>query len=677
MSPTAEAMTRPALPALALVLCACAAPGSPAAPPAAAPSTPTTAAGSAAPITVDAGQVSDPISPYVYGQFIEHLGRCIYGGLWAEMLEDRKFFYPVDGEGPAWTLFQPGDSSWQGEGHPYELMTRSPWLIIGEHDQVSMDAARAFAGEHAPRIQLPGDGTRGGLVQDRLGLVAGKRYVGRVVLAGEPAAGPIEVSLVWGSGASARQTITVSSIDEQYATTSLEFTAGGTTDNGRLEIAGRGRGSFLVGTASLMPGDHVSGWRADTLALVKELRAPVYRWPGGNFVSGYDWRDGVGERDRRPPRKNPAWKGIESNDVGIHEFLELCQLLEAEPYIAVNTGLGGEREAAAEVEYINGGVATEQGRRRAQHGHPEPWGVRFWAVGNEMYGDWQLGHMPLESYVEKHRRVVDAMRVVDPELIPIAVGAVGEWSRQMLASATDHVGLISEHIYWQDRDDLVAHVAQARDGVRGIADAHREYRRQIAALEGRDIRIALDEYNYWYGGNEFGELGVRYYLQDALGIAAALHEMFRNSDLFFMANYAQTVNVLGAIKTTETAAEMEATGLVLQLYRNHFGKFPVSVAVSNDGAPLDVAAAWTSDRRALTIGVVNPTNEPRTLALSVEGARIDAPTASWVVSGSHRRAYNTPGQPRQVILETASPTIEDGRVVVRPLSVTLFVVPTS
>ncbi len=122
-----------------------------------------------------------------------------------------------------------------------------------------------------------------------------------------------------------------------------------------------------------MPADNVQGFRPDTLALLRELNAPVYRWPGGNFVSGYNWRDGIGDRDKRPPRKNPAWKGVEHNDVGIHEFMALCALLETEPYIAVNSGLGDVASAADEVEYVNGAAATPMGKLRAANGHAEPY----------------------------------------------------------------------------------------------------------------------------------------------------------------------------------------------------------------------------------------------------------------------------------------------------------------
>lgn len=624
-------------------------------------------------VVIDTAKTGAPISPYIYGQFIEHLGRCIYGGLWSEMLEDRKFYYPVDGKAPAWEMFTPGGRSHQGEGHSYELLMRSPWMIIGPNGAVSMVTRNSYVGKQTPRVTLPGNGKPAGIEQERLGLTNGRTYVGRIVLAGDASAGPVKVSLVWGGGAYDRDTITIANLTGKYRKFPLRFTAGGSTDNGRLEIVGAGSGNFLVGTVSLMPANNIYGWRADTVARLKELNAPVYRWPGGNFVSGYNWRDGIGDPDRRPPRKNPAWKGIEPNDVGVDEYLDLMREIGAEAYISVNTGLGGAKAAAAEVEYLNGAPDTPMGRLRARNGHPRPYGVKWFAVGNEMYGQWQLGHMPLEKYVEKHNRVVDAMRAVDPTIQVVAVGRVGKWSREMLAHCADHMSLISEHLYWQNKKDLVAHVAQVPERIRQVAAAHRAYRRELASLRGRNIRVAMDEWNYWYGPNEYGELGVRYYLQDALGIAAGLHEFFRDSDVYFMANYAQTVNVLGAIKTSKTQTEFATTGLVLKLYRARFGKIPV--AVSGKFQPLDIAAAWSGDRTEITVGIVNPTREKRTLALRLEGCRLVGRGRRWLLTGASRWAYNAPGAPRQVDIVQTSFTSGAETLEAPPLSVSLYALP--
>jgi len=619
-------------------------------------------------VTLDASKTGAPISKYIYGQFIEHLGRCIYGGIWSEMLEDRKFYYPVNGDAPAWEMFKPGNRSYDGEGHPYELLVRSPWMIIGPKQAVRMDTAHAYAGTQAPEITLPGKGAPAGLQQERLGLVAGRGYTGRVVLSGEAAAGPVEISLVWGGGATMRQSVVVDKITADYATYPLHFRAEHSTDNGRLEIVARGSGSFRIGTVSLMPADNIYGWRADTVALLKELNSPVYRWPGGNFVSGYNWRDGIGDADKRPPRKNPAWKGIEANDVGIHEYMALMRELDAEPYVAVNTGLADETAAAQEVEYLNGSTATTLGKLRAQNGHPESFGVKWFAVGNEMFGDWQLGHMPLADYVKKHNRVVEAMKKVDSAIQPIGVGALGQWSETMLTQCADFMRLISEHVYWQNRPDLAAHVAQIPAQIKKVADAHRDYRKRIPALAGKDIRIAMDEWNYWYGPNDFGELGVRYSVQDGLGIAAGLHEFFRNSDIYFMANYAQTVNVIGAIKTTPVSAEMETTGLVLELYRRRFGVTPVEV--TGTPAPLDVSAAWTADKSALTVAIVNPTEQAQSIDLLLKGAQLTGKGMSWVIAGPNRFAHNDPGKPR--VVDIRQEPYGGGQLKVPALGVALF-----
>jgi alpha-N-arabinofuranosidase len=597
-------------------------------------------------VAVDATKTLAPMSKYIYGQFIEHLGRCIYQGIWAEMLQDRKFFYALGGE-------------------------ESPWKQSGEPHSIWMNPTVAFVGAQTPEIRLKGGGKPGGIVQGDLGLVQGKKYVGRVVLAGDPGAVPVEVSLVWGPGKTDRQMIAVRDLKSDYATFPLAFTAGATTEDGRLEISSSGSESFCVGTVSLMPADNVEGFRPEVLALLKELNSPVYRWPGGNFVSGYNWKDGVGDPDRRPPRKNPAWLGIEHNDVGIHEFMALCRLIAAEPYIAVNSGQGDVILAAAEVEYVNGAASTPMGKWRTQNGHAEPWAVKWWSVGNEMYGDWQLGHMPLADYVKKHNRFAEAMRAKDPSIKIIGVGAVGPWSEGMLADCADHMDLISEHFYVGERSGLLSHVMQVPREIRRIAEAHRRYRKTIPSLQGKEIPVALDEWNYWYGPYIYGELGTRYFLKDALGVAAGIHEYARQSDIIFMANYAQTVNVIGAIKTTKTAAAFDTTGLALKLYRAEFGTLPVRV--SGTPEPLDVMAAWTEDKKSLTISIVNPTKEKRNLSLSLSGIAMPGSARLFRIAGTDPMAYNEPGKEPAVKIEETASAPFGAKLTLPPLSISIFV----
>jgi alpha-L-arabinofuranosidase len=594
-------------------------------------------------IKVDLNATREPINPYIYGQFIEHMGKCIYGGMWAEMLEDRKFYYPVTFEYDPWGTDE--DTYWQSG--VFQFLNASPWQVVGDEHTVSMDNKTPFVGEHSPIIQLKGDGSAGGIKQDGIEFIAGKEYVGRIVLKGNSEVLPVIVRITSENNESIATEIT--EISNEYKTYPLAITVPFAGKNCTVEIISNGSRIFNIGTVSLMPADHINGWRPDVLALLKELNSPIYRWPGGNFVSGYDWRDGIGETDQRPPRKNPAWKGVEPNDVGLHEYMQLMEMINAEPFIAVNTGLGTVQEVAEQVEYCMGSEETTFGKLRAQNGSPSPFKVRYWAVGNEMYGSWQLGHMPLSDYVKKHNDMAKAIWNVDSTAQLIGVGSVGEWSETMLKESADYMNLLSEHIYDRKHDSLHVHMVQVKNSIKRVADAHRGYHETIPGLKEKNIKIAMDEWNYWYGAYIYGELGVRYHHKDGLGIAMGLHEYFRNSDIYYMANYAQTVNVIGAIKTTQTTSAFETTGLVLKLYRNQFGSIPLNIESTNPN--LDIAAALSEDRSSLTIAVVNMDSIPQSLKFDLADIKAAKDGQAWMIQNDDPEAYNTPGEEPNVVIE--------------------------
>ena len=630
-------------------------------------------------VKIDAAKTGAPINPHIYGQFIEHLGRCIYGGIWAEMLEDRKFYFPITGDySPYRDLLDSG----------FPVVGASPWEIIGETGAVSMVKEGAFVGAHSPRVNAGA-----GLRQRDLGVKAGMRYDGYVWA--KPLAGDaeIEITLAWGSGDADRASQRLSFSGDDFSRQPFTLTpAIGTEKGAMLEIRVI-RGNVLLGPPSIMPSDNIKGMRRDTLALLKQLNGTVYRWPGGNFVSGYDWRDGIGDRDRRPPRKNPAWTGVEHNDFGTDEFIAFCREIGTEPMIAANTGFGDAYSAAQWVEYCNRGDETIGGGWRIKNGNAQPYSVKYWCVGNEMFGPWQLGFMQMQHYTLKHNLVADAMWMVDPSLALVAVGDLMTINKEhdpeqvksgktcshiMLEQCADHMTMLSEHFYvgrvpWtkDGRTDVLSHVAMARKAIRDKADGHRKLQASIPSLNGRVVPIAMDEWNYWHRESAYGELGCIYELQDGLGIAAGLHEFYRQSDLIQMAHYAQTVNVIGAIKTSRTAAEMETTGLVLQLYRAKFGVKPL--VASWDAGPLDVAAALTEDGKTLTLGVVNPTSEEVGVNVSATGLAIAGPAVRWSIAGSSPEAHNTPGKPRVVDIQRGDAAA--GSLKVPALSATLFELP--
>ena len=593
-------------------------------------------------VTIDADRTGQPISKYIYGQFIEHLWRCIYrGGIWAEMLNDRKFYHPV--------------------GHE-----KSPWKVIGTEANVIMSRQNSYVGDHTPLVNLAAQRPCG-ITQPGLGLIKNKEYTGRIILAGGKKI-KIRVSLVWGEAQNNRQTVTIKRLGRKYKKYPFNFTADADTHDARLEIVATGKGSFYIGAVSLMPADNIEGMRADVLKLMKELDSPIYRWPGGNFVSGYDWRDGIGiDRDKRRPRRNLAWNGDESNDFGIEEFMTLCRLLGTEPMMTVNSGFGDDYGAAQQVQYCNGSVDTPMGRLRADNGHPEPYNIKWWCIGNEMFGKWQLGYMAVKHYVIKHNLFAEAMLKADPSIKLIGVGKVGPWSEKMLTDCVEQMDVISEHFYCnRDKESVVEYVRQIADSVKARVEAHRSYRKKLASLEGKDIPVAIDEWNYWGGKWPYN-------LKDAMGIAKGLHEMFRSSDIVFMANYAQTVNLLGAIKTNKTDAIFETNGLVLKMYRRHFGTLPV--AVTNNTEFLDIVAAWTSDRKALTIAVVNPTDDRRILDVHLRGAEFSGTAELWQIADPDPMAGNVPGQPIRVQIRQRSLTGIRNLLTVPAYSINIFILP--
>ena len=246
-------------------------------------------------IVIDANKQKAPISKYIYGQFIEHLGKSVYSGLWSEMILDRKFFFPITDKYDPWGIGQP-DAYWGGSTFPY--LKASPWKVIGTAGSVTMDSLTPYTGKYAVAIQLSGNSQNTGIGHEFIAIEKGKTYIGRIVLSGKSNALPITVRLISKTGEKIEQVI--SAIDTVYKSYPITFTSTISTDSATFEIFSAGSGSFKIGVVSLMPSDNIDGWRSDVITLLKQLNSPIYRWPGGNFVSGYEWRDGIGEIDKRP-----------------------------------------------------------------------------------------------------------------------------------------------------------------------------------------------------------------------------------------------------------------------------------------------------------------------------------------------------------------------------------------
>jgi len=208
-------------------------------------------------------------------------------------------------------------------------------------------------------------------------------------------------------------------------------------------------GQFVIERILLRPADHINGADPDVIRFLRESRLPILRWPGGNFVSGYHWRDGVGPIHTRPTLPNYAWGQQENNFFGTDEFIAFCRAVGCEPMICLNAGSGTVTEAAQWLEYCNGSADTPMGKLRAEYGHPEPYNVKHWEIGNELWGKWQYHWTTAEGYVDRYHRFVKAMLEVDSDVTIYACGAPVMWGKKwndtLIAGASDILRITTDH----------------------------------------------------------------------------------------------------------------------------------------------------------------------------------------------------------------------------------------
>lgn len=351
------------------------------------------------------------------------------------------------------------------------------------------------------------------------------------------------------------------------------------------------------------PGSPLSdenGFRKDVLEAVKGLDVSIVRYPGGNFVSNYHWKDGVGPAAERPARMELAWNRLESNHFGTNEFMAYCKAIGTEPYFSVNMGTGTIEEAQQWVEYTNVKEGPYYAELRKKHGYPEPYNIKYWSLGNEMDGFWQMGHMNAEDYSKKAREAAKLMRLTDPSIKLVAAGSSNfrpnanpmEWNRVVLEELKDVVDYIALHMYVGNPDDNYYNfmstplvLEQRTHLVKGLIDEVMSR----ANRQGRDpIYIAWDEYNIWYRWRSSETMSgtraleERYNLEDALVIAGFLNAFIRNADIVKMANMAQLANVIAPIFAEEKGMFRQTIYFPLQLFAQQVRGTSLDVFVDCD-----------------------------------------------------------------------------------------------
>ena len=308
------------------------------------------------------------------------------------------------------------------------------------------------------------------------------------------------------------------------------------------------------------------GCRADVLAALRRLDLTAMRYPGGNFVSGYHWQDGVGPRAKRPTVRELAWQSIEPNRFGTDEYIGLCRKLGWTPMLTVNLGTGTPEEARDWVEYCNCPAGTRYADLRAANGSREPHAVNLWCLGNEMDGPWQLGHLPADQYAIRAQQAAKMMKDTDSTIELVACGSCTttlrtymDWDREVLTHLGDLADYISLHRYVGNSDgDTPDYLAITASIDRQIEEMDAACRfAQARARSGKRAFLCFDEWNVWYKGNQSDGAGKFaphlleevYNLEDALVVAGFLHSFVRHADVVKIANLAQIVNVIAPILT--------------------------------------------------------------------------------------------------------------------------------
>ncbi|MBK5248152.1 MAG: alpha-N-arabinofuranosidase [Actinomycetales bacterium] len=319
------------------------------------------------------------------------------------------------------------------------------------------------------------------------------------------------------------------------------------------------------------PSADADGFREDVIDVVRELGVGTVRYPGGNFVSGYRWEDGVGPQDSRPTRLDLAWHSSDPNTVGVDEFIRWARKADVEPMMAINLGTRGVQEALDILEYCNVDGGTHFSDLRRQNGTDEPHNIRMWCLGNEMDGPWQIGHKTAHEYGRLAAETARAMRMIDPDLELVVCGSSGSamptfgaWEATVLAETYSHVDMVSAHAYYYEEDgDLASFLASAVDmdhfveSVAATADYVRAAKKQT-----KRIHISFDEWNVWYQQRAESEppsgqdwpvapvlLEDRYNVADAVVVGNLLISLLRHTDRVHSASLAQLVNVIAPIMT--------------------------------------------------------------------------------------------------------------------------------
>jgi alpha-L-arabinofuranosidase len=601
-------------------------------------------------VSIDATKPMNLLSPRLYGQFVEVMFGGVDGSLWDELIRNRSFEEPPNEIGLS--------RDWQREP---DDRNHDPAVHFAWADKVFYPPSPNAGAGHSMRIDVTRNQwemtQRRGISQSRIPVRKAVPYRGYLWLKGSHFDGFVTVALERDR-----------TEGESYASTDLhpkgdgwtkyEFTltSSETDPLAKFSILIHGTGTIWIDQVSLMPGDAVAGAPAEVFQKIRDLHPSFIRWPGGNVAQDYHWMRGIGPRDSRPSWVNRAWwNEIESSDYGTNEFIALCKALGTQPSITVNVeGSGATAEEAANwVEYANGPATSKYGRMRADDGHPEPYRVKLWEVGNEVFGEWEIGHTDAATYARNFNRYAAAMKAVDPTIHLIAVGHDLEWNRTLIEIAGKNIDEIAIHHYYGkkemqgDVNNLLAHPKNFGQ----FLDQMREMLARM--VPDKHIQLNINEWNTSLPVPE------QHTMESALYAGGMLNVFERHGDIVGASAASDLVNgwSAGLIQVSREELYVTPTYLVNKLYSDHLGKVRFATQVQGPtfdstlegtGVPvLDCIATLSADGTKLFLHAVNrDQKDDLAVKVHVAGAIVGSSAELESVTAASTNAENsfrTPG----------------------------------
>ncbi|HBE76901.1 MAG TPA: hypothetical protein DDW65_03850 [Firmicutes bacterium] len=619
------------------------------------------------------------VSPLIFGNFIEFIQDCIDGGMWAELMVNRGFENP--------------DQNKDG--------VSDPWFPSGFNDvgRYIMDEQECFNSKYSQQIEVINHyGGYRGITQKNIRLFKGEEYNGYIWLKADKIKGDIQIRLMSQSSLLFSKEILIK--DRNWNQYQFSYKCETDIVDAVFEVALYGTGKLWLDQVSLMPQSAVDGVWQEVVRATQDLKPGIMRFPGGCFADCYHWEDGIGDKDNRPTRENLHWKGNEENNFGTDEYIMFCRNTGCEPLICINFGTGTPEEAANWVEYCNGPLESKYGKLRAVNGHPEPYQVKYWDIGNESFGDWEIGHCNAAEFAKKYMDFYKAMKEKDPGIQIIACGGEGndlsqEWNRTLLkvtGGALDYIALHfyppkigvipidNELTYYGTVGSVCKYEEIVQDTVQSI---------QKIVADPAKVKIAVTEWNTMYNNSSFRE----HTLEAAIFNAGMLNMFLRNSEVIRIGNFSDLVNGWqgGCIRSNQGKVYRTASYYVLKLYANSDIQSMVESRAQSETYDIDAVGHVVNVKDVPYVDVVSGLNKDNELVvfiinrhlqrgagikLNIKGAQIKSGIRSSEITSANSFDINSA---EQELIKITDRAIEDydpkQELIVSPCSIRRFIIP--